>query len=91
MKQKAITIILTLVAILAPLLIIPNKDDSCYNILKLIVLLAAGLALQILLLASYKTLKIDKKDFIILIFLGLVFISTLLSSKIKLSIFGEEN
>lgn len=91
MKQKLITIILTVVAILTPILIIPNKDDSNYNILKLIVLLAAGLLLLILLLASYKTITIEKKDIIILVFLGLVFISTLLSSNLKISILGQEN
>lgn len=91
MKQKIITFILTLIAILAPLLIIPSSDDSKYNILKFIVLLAGGLTLLILLLANYKTLTIDKKDIIILIFMGLVFISTFLSSDIKRSIMGERN
>lgn len=91
MKQKAITIFLTIIAVLAPLLIIPSADDSNYNILKLIVLLSAGLILLILLLASYKTLNIDKKDIVILIFMGLVFISTFLSSNIKISIIGEQN
>lgn len=91
MKQKAITVILTLIAILAPLLIIPSKDDTNYNILKLIILLVSGLALLILILTNYKNLTIDKKDVIILIFLGLVFISTFLSSNIKTSIIGEEN
>lgn len=88
MKQKAITFILSLVAIFAPLLISSGKDTY---ILKLIVLLVAGFALLILLLASYKTLTLDKKDVIILIFMGLVFISTLLSSNIKVSIFGFRN
>ena len=38
MKQKAITIILTLIAILAPLLIKPCSDDVLdYNIFKLVV------------------------------------------------------
>ena len=91
MRQKAITFILSLVAILAPILIIPSSDDSNYNILKLIVLLVSGLALLIILLASYKSLTIDKKDILIFIFIGLVFISTFLSSDIKKSIFGEEN
>lgn len=91
MKQKTITFILSLIAILAPMLIIPSKDDSNYNILKLIVLLVAGVSLLILLLASYKTLTLDKKDIVILIFMGLVLISTFLSSNIKLSILGEKN
>ncbi len=91
MKQKTITVILTLVAILAPLLILPNSVVENYNILKLIVLLISGLALLILLLASYKTLTIDKKDIIILIFLGLAFISTVLSNNIRNSILGAKN
>lgn len=89
MKQKLITITLTLIAVLAPLLIIPSENN--YNILKLILLLSTGLALLVLLLASYKTLTIDKKDIVILIFLGLVFFSTFLSSNIKTSIIGAEN
>lgn len=89
MKQKAITLILTVIAALAPLLIIPDSNN--YNILKFILLIVAGTALLILLLASYKTLKIDKKDVIILIFLSLIFISTFFSSNIKKSIIGEEN
>lgn len=91
MKQKLITLILTLIAILAPLLILPNSMVDNYNILKLIVLLIGGLALLILLLLSYKTLTIDKKDIVILAFLGLVFISTFLSSNIKISILGARN
>lgn len=91
MKQKAITLILKIIAIFAPLLIITNQFSSNYNIPKFIFLLITGLVLLILLLASYKTLTIDKKDIIILIFMGLVFISTFLSSDIKKSIFGEKN
>lgn len=91
MKQKTITFLLTIIAVLAPLLIIPSADDSNYNILKLIVLLSAGLILLMLLLASYKTLSIDKKDIVILIFMTLVLLSTIFSSNIKISILGEEN
>lgn len=91
MKQKLITIILTLIAILSPLLIIPKTINDNYNILKLWTLLIGGLLLVVLLLASYKDLVIDKKDIIILIFLGLVFLSTLVSSNIKKSIIGEKN
>lgn len=89
MKQKIITIIITLITILAPILIIPDKNN--YNMLKFIFLLISGLLLLILLLASYKTLKIDKKDIVILIFLGLVFLSTFMSDDIKNSIFGFKN
>lgn len=91
MKQKSITVILTIVAIFAPILIIPDKDNINYNILKYSVLLIAGFTLLILLLANYKTLTLDQKDFLILIFMGLVLISTFLSSNFKISIFGQEN
>lgn len=91
MKQKVITLVLTIVAIFVPLLIIPDHDNANYNILKLIILLTGGLVLLILMLASYKTFTIDKKDIVILFFLGLVFFSTFFSSDIKKSIFGAEN
>lgn len=91
MKQKLITITITLIAILAPLLIMPEAYYPKYNILKLIILLTLGTVLLILLLSNYKTLKMDKKDILILIFLGLVIISTFLSSDIKKSIIGETN
>ena len=89
MKQKTITIVLTLIATLAPVLIIPS--DLYYNIPKLILLLSAGVVLLILLLANYKTLTLDKKDLIILIFMGLVFISTVFSTNALKSILGERN
>lgn len=91
MKQRLITIILTLIAILTPLLIVPNFLGTNYNILKFCTLLIGGLVLIILLLCQYKSLKLDKKDIFILLFLGLVFISTFLSSNIAKSILGEEN
>lgn len=89
MKQKLITIILTLIAVLAPTLIFPKSVNANVYSIKLWVLLGAGFLLLILLLASYKTLKIDAKDVLILIFLALVFISTMLSSNVKKSIIGE--
>ena len=91
MKQKLTTIILTVIAILAPLLIIPNFLNTNYNILKLCTLLICSFLLIILLLCQYKNLKIDKKDICIFIFLGFVCISTFLSSDISKSLFGEEN
>ena len=91
MKQKLITIILTLIAVLSPLIIMPEKYYPNYNILKFITLLVGGAILLILLLSSYKTLQIDKKDILLLIFLILIIISTFLSNNIKKSIIGEEN
>lgn len=91
MKQKLITITLTIIAILAPLLIVPYSLNVNSYILKFWTLLIGGLLLIIFLLYQYKDLKVDKKDICILLFLGLVCISTFLSSDIAKSIFGEEN
>lgn len=91
MKQKMITTILILLAVLAPVLIVPEVMTENYNILKLVILLIGGAFLLVLLLLNYKTLKIDKKDIFILIFIGLVCISTFLSSYVTKSIIGEVN
>lgn len=91
MKQKIITLILTIVAASVPLIVTPVNGVFNYNIGKIIILLSAGTLLLILLLASYKSLTLDKKDIIILIFAGLVIISTFLSSEIKKSILGEKH
>ena len=72
MKQKLITIVLTLTIILSQILSIPTSMFDSSNIAKCVVLLAGGLILLILLLASYKTLTIDKKDAFILLFLRTV-------------------
>ena len=90
MKEKAISIILILLSILAPILILPSSIGKSY-LPKIIVLLACGLALLVLILLNYKKLYFDKNDILILVFGGLVLISTLLSSKIKTSIIGEDN
>ena len=91
MKQKLITLVLTLVAVFVPLLVTPIKGVFDYNIAKITVLLTAGVLLLILLLVSYKNLEIDKKDIVILIFIMLVIISTFLSTDIKKSILGEKH
>lgn len=91
MKQKMITTILILIGILAPILIVPEIAAENYNILKLTILLIGGFLLLVLLLANYKSIKIDKKDILILIFIGLVAISTLLSCYAKKSIIGDGN
>lgn len=90
MKEKAISIILIIFSILAPTLILPNSIGKSY-LPKIIVLVACGLALLIFILLNYKKLYLDKIDILLLIFGGLVTISTLLSSKIEISIIGEDN
>lgn len=91
MKQKLITIILTVITILAPLLIVPYSLNTNSYILKFWTLLIGGLLLLLFLLHQCKNLKLDKKDICILFFLCLVCISTFLSSNITKSIFGENN
>ena len=90
MNEKIISIILIIFSVLAPTLILPNNLGNSY-LPKFIVLLMCGLALLILILLNYKKLYLDKIDILLLIFGGLVAISTLLSSKIKIAIIGENN
>ena len=92
MKQKLITTILIIIAIFAPLLITPiilYKFPTSY-LIKDYVLLIGGGSLVVLLLSCYKSLKIDKKDILIISFLGLVLLSTWYSPNVKTSIFGQD-
>ena len=89
MKQKLITIAITILIIALPIAIIPN--ETLYNLPKIWILAIGGITLLILLLVNYKKLKLDNKDYVILAFAVLVFISTMLSSKVKISIIGETN
>lgn len=86
MKTKAITIIITILILVVPIVILPND----VNLLKAIMLISGGTALLVLFLMNYKRIKIDKKDVLIIIFAMLIFISTMLSSDIHTSIFGTE-
>ena len=89
MKQNLITIAITILIIALPIAIIPNA--TLYNLPKIWILAIGGITLLILLLVNYKKLKLDNKDYVILAFAVLVFISTMLSSKVKISIIGETN
>lgn len=89
MKQNLITIAITILIIALPIAIIPN--ETLYNLPKIWILAIGGITLLILLLVNYKKLKLDNKDYVILAFAVLVFISTMLSSKVKISIIGEIN
>lgn len=89
MKDKLINIVLLMQIIVTAIVIIPS--DEQYNIIKIYTLLICGAALLILMLANYKKLKLDKKDYIILIFGFLVFLSTINSKNILISIIGEKN
>ena len=89
MKNKIITTILTILIIALPIAIMPGK--TTYNIPKVWTLLIGGAILLILLLINYKKLELDKKDYVILVFAILIFISTMISSSVKTSIIGEKN
>ncbi len=90
MKTKTITAVLTLVAILAPFLIAPQNPYMYSYMPKNIVLLVSGIILLICILINYKNFKLDVKDILIFIFIFLIFVSTLFSSNIPVSIFGAE-
>lgn len=89
MKERIITIILTILIIVLPMAIMPSINNY-YNIPKVIVLLLGGALLLIFLLANYKKLEIDKKDILLLAFAMIIFISTMLSKDFKISVLGEE-
>ena len=87
MKQRLITIVLTVLILVVPMAIMPSTEEN-YNLPKIIALLFLGVVLLILLLLNYKKINIDKKDILIFIFAVLILISTIFSSQIKTSIFG---
>lgn len=86
MKEKSITIIITILILVVPIVILPND----VNLLKAIMLISGGAALLVLFLMNYKRIKIDKKDVLIIIFTMLIFISTMLSSDIHTSILAPK-
>lgn len=88
MKQKITTITLTIIAALVPVLMLPLIITNSTYFLKLWTMYICGAILFISLIINYKKIKTDKKDILLYIFLGLLFISTCLSSDIKISIFG---
>ena len=90
MKEKAISVILIIVSVLSPMVILPNSVGTSY-LPKIIVLLLCSLILLVLTLLNYKKFYLDKIDILMIVFLGLVVISTILSSRIKTSIIGEYN
>lgn len=88
MKKKLITIILTAILVILPIAIIPDAKD--YTQIKMWALLASGLILLILLLLNYKEFNIDKQDAILLVYAALIFISTMYSDNVSVSIFGTK-
>lgn len=89
MKDKLINIVLIMQIVITAIAIIPDKNH--YNILKIWILLASGALLLILLLTNYKKLKLDKKDYAILGFGFLIFLSTIQANKPLIALLGEDN
>ena len=87
------TIIITLIAVLAPILIITKSINENTNMLKNITLLTGGGLLLVLVYLSIeaKILKLDLKDFLILGFFIIALISFFNSSNKNTSLFGEKN
>lgn len=87
-KERIITIILAVMILIVPTLVI-SIDNDIFSFAKDIVLVFCSVVLLFLMLFNYKKFFIDKKDILILIFAGLIFISTILSSNFKISVFGQ--
>lgn len=89
MREKIITFILTIIITAVPIAILP--DAKQYNMAKIYILVACGAILLIFTLLNHKKIKLDKKDYLILIFGGLVLLSTIFSTNIDRSIIGSRN
>ena len=87
-KDKIITIILAIMILIVPTLVI-SIDNDIFSLAKVIVLNLCSVVLLFLMLFNYKRFFIDKKDILILIFAGLIFISTILSVDFKISLLGQ--
>ena len=92
MKDKIITVVLSIIIFLVPILIIPNNEQY-YNFARYILLLICGFILLIMFLLNIKKLKskFHSEDALILIFIILAMLSTIFSLNIKSSIFGVNN
>lgn len=90
MKNKIVTIVLSIILFIVPTLIAPEIWCN-YNIPKIIVLLICGLTLLITTLIRIEELKFDKQDILICIFGILAILSTIFSKSVTTSFFGEEN
>lgn len=89
MKDKLINIVLIIIAIFAPIIYVPKNEFIGTYMLKNVFLLTCGFLLLLLILANYKKLKFDLKDFLLLAFIILIIISGFLSTNFHNFIFGE--
>lgn len=88
MKKKLITIILTILIIALVLAIMPGS--ATYTLPKVYILLVGSGILLVLMFFNYKNFTLDVKDYLLIIFAVLTFISTILSSNVKTSILGTK-
>lgn len=95
MKNKLITIILTIIIFLVPTVTIPQQIAETTFIqgssfARILILLICGAILLIALIVKHKELKFDTTDKLLLIFYALAWISTIFSVRITDSIWGEK-
>ena len=90
MKNKVVTIALSIILFVVPLVIIPRIWGDSYTP-KIIVLLIGGFILLVTTLIRIDKLKIDKTDALVLIFGLLAIISTIFSKNVNKSLIGEDN
>ncbi len=90
MKDKIVTIVLSIILFIVPISIIPSQWGE-YNLVKIIILLICGLVLLVTTLIRIDKLKFDKTDIPILIFGALAILSAIFSKDINKSLLGETN
>lgn len=88
MKKRLITIVLTILLVILPLAIMPDTKD--YTLPKVWCLLIGGFILLILLFLNYKELTIEKQDYFLLLYSLFIFISTMNSTEVMISIMGTK-
>lgn len=88
MKNKIVTIVLSIILFIIPVLVLPKGYSYIYRI---IVLLVCGAILLVLTLLRFKKLKFDAVDKLIFVFGILTILSTIFSVNVNNSIIGEPN
>ena len=92
-KNQIITVTLSIILFIVPVLIKPNTGLIFYNynVPKIIILLLCGLVLLISTLLKIDKLKFDKTDILIIVFGVLSILSTIFSKNVPKSLIGEDN
>ena len=90
MKDKVVTVVLSIILFVVPVLIFPSIWGN-YNILKIIVLLVCGFILLLTTLTRIEKLKFDRADKLVVLFAILAILSTIFSTNVNKSLIGEKN